>query len=174
MALQPKSKAQSKSGSGSDLTAKQLFTAAMNYCSGYGVRKDWRRAFSLCQQSADRGNLDAMDALGSFYTYSIGVRRNFRWPLAGIGRPRNRETSTPNSISRSVTQTGTASPRIILKRLGGFKNPFGRGCRRPFTCSADSIDLGRVLRKMRERVSDYSPEPPSTATRTPCFRLDIA
>src|SRR5580704_2536006 len=78
MALQPKSKTQSKSGSSSDLTAKQLFTAAMNYCNDDVVRKDWRRAFSLCQQSADRGNLDAMDALGSFYTYSIGVRRNFR------------------------------------------------------------------------------------------------
>jgi TPR repeat protein len=64
MALQTKSKTQSKSGSNSDLTAKQSFTAAMKYCNGEGVRKDWRRAFSLCQQSAGRGNLDAMDALG--------------------------------------------------------------------------------------------------------------
>jgi TPR repeat protein len=67
MALQTKSKTQSKSGSNSDLTAKQSSTAAMKYCNGEGVRKDWRRAFSLCQQSAGRGNLDAMDALGSFY-----------------------------------------------------------------------------------------------------------
>jgi hypothetical protein len=74
------------------------------------------------------------------------------WPLAAIGRPRNRETSTLNSISRSVTQTGTASPRIIPKRLGGFKNPFGKECRRLFTCWVGSIDLGRVLKKMHERV----------------------
>jgi uncharacterized protein len=78
MTFQPKSKTQSKSGSSSDFTAKQLFTAAMKYCNGDGARKDWRRAFSLCKQSAERGSLDAMDALGSFYTYGIGVRRNFR------------------------------------------------------------------------------------------------
>jgi hypothetical protein len=34
MALQTKSKTQSKSGSNSDLTAKQSFTAAMKYCNG--------------------------------------------------------------------------------------------------------------------------------------------
>src|SRR5882757_5301153 len=94
------------------------------------------------------------------------------WMLSGIGETRNRETSTPNSISRSVTQTGTASPRIIPKRLGGFKHRFGRECGRLFTCWVGSIDLGRVLKKMRERVFDYFPEPPSTATWTPCFRLD--
>jgi len=42
VALQTKSKTQSKSGSNSDLTAKHSFTAAMKYCNGEGVLKDWR------------------------------------------------------------------------------------------------------------------------------------
>ncbi|RIA84981.1 kinase-like domain-containing protein [Glomus cerebriforme] len=55
---------------------QNIFLLAIFYQHGIGTEKNEIKAFELCKESADKGNVVSIDKLGCCYLYGIGIEKN--------------------------------------------------------------------------------------------------